>query len=108
FSSRRRHTRSKRDWSSDVCSSDLSPNDQLGALAKTHHHQASAAKYTPGGCVRLFLWDPAFECTAAPLQLGQSFCHTALPRIPNRYPNIHLHSVNLSRKEPFSVSNPVH
>src|SRR5699024_827362 len=27
FSSRRRHTRSKRDWSSDVCSSDLSPAD---------------------------------------------------------------------------------
>src|SRR5699024_12187179 len=25
-SSRRRHTRSKRDWSSDVCSSDLSPS----------------------------------------------------------------------------------
>src|SRR5699024_12219651 len=25
FSSRRRHTRSKRDWSSDVCSSDLWP-----------------------------------------------------------------------------------
>src|SRR5699024_11760987 len=25
FSSRRRHTRSKRDWSSDVCSSDLNP-----------------------------------------------------------------------------------
>src|SRR5438067_3908000 len=25
FSSRRRHTRSKRDWSSDVCSSDLLP-----------------------------------------------------------------------------------
>src|SRR5207249_7799956 len=27
FSSRRRHTRSKRDWSSDVCSSDLSRTD---------------------------------------------------------------------------------
>src|SRR5438067_11129088 len=27
FSSRRRHTRSKRDWSSDVCSSDLIPNE---------------------------------------------------------------------------------
>src|SRR2546421_7594216 len=26
FSSRRRHTRSDRDWSSDVCSSDLGPN----------------------------------------------------------------------------------
>src|SRR5699024_11452924 len=29
FSSRRRHTRSKRDWSSDVCSSDLT-SAQLG------------------------------------------------------------------------------
>src|SRR5207249_5516663 len=27
FSSRRRHTRSKRDWSSDVCSSDLRETD---------------------------------------------------------------------------------
>src|SRR5256884_2732351 len=27
FSSRRRHTRCSRDWSSDVCSSDLNPND---------------------------------------------------------------------------------
>src|SRR5699024_11903600 len=28
FSSRRRHTRSKRDWSSDVCSSDLAAEHQ--------------------------------------------------------------------------------
>src|SRR5699024_11585218 len=28
--SRRRHTRSKRDWSSDVCSSDLHSNDVFG------------------------------------------------------------------------------
>src|SRR5699024_12095122 len=28
FSSRRRHTRSKRDWSSDVCSSDLDLTDK--------------------------------------------------------------------------------
>src|SRR5438105_5087075 len=27
FSSRRRHTRSTRDWSSDVCSSDLCPDE---------------------------------------------------------------------------------
>src|SRR5699024_11399740 len=33
FSSRRRHTRSKRDWSSDVCSSDLSFTDTLSASA---------------------------------------------------------------------------
>src|SRR5207249_7693790 len=31
FSSRRRHTRSKRDWSSDVCSSDLSLNRRDGS-----------------------------------------------------------------------------
>src|SRR5207249_5837922 len=30
FSSRRRHTRSKRDWSSDVCSSDLEGNLWIG------------------------------------------------------------------------------
>src|SRR5437660_197058 len=38
FSSRRRHTRWPRDWSSDVCSSDLSP-----------HHTTSAAAMTGGG-----------------------------------------------------------
>src|SRR5207249_7396884 len=32
FSSRRRHTRSKRDWSSDVCSSDLRPRGCAGCL----------------------------------------------------------------------------
>src|SRR5205807_3435477 len=32
FSSRRRHTRLQGDWSSDVCSSDLMPSDNLSAL----------------------------------------------------------------------------
>src|SRR5699024_11653028 len=32
FSSRRRHTRSKRDWSSDVCSSDLSSPSVAGYI----------------------------------------------------------------------------
>src|SRR5699024_12085184 len=35
FSSRRRHTRSKRDWSSDVCSSDLPPR-------QVHHDRPSS------------------------------------------------------------------
>src|SRR5438067_1819254 len=34
FSSRRRHTRSKRDWSSDVCSSDLRSK---GSGTRLHH-----------------------------------------------------------------------
>src|SRR5690349_23483038 len=38
FSSRRRHTRSLRDWSSDVCSSDLTPflDWQAGRAACIH------------------------------------------------------------------------
>src|SRR5699024_11823584 len=34
FSSRRRHTRSKRDWSSDVCSSDLADQGLDGDLVE--------------------------------------------------------------------------
>src|SRR2546422_6833577 len=33
FSSRRRHTRCSRDWSSDVCSSDLEPHERAGGDA---------------------------------------------------------------------------
>src|SRR5437868_9967304 len=41
FSSRRRHTRSKRDWSSDVCSSDLLPAaGLLPQLGRLHHRHA--------------------------------------------------------------------
>src|SRR5438874_12803129 len=39
FSSRRRHTRSLRDWSSDVCSSDLSCVKEL-----THSHVCDLAE----------------------------------------------------------------
>src|SRR5207249_8472397 len=50
FSSRRRHTRSKRDWSSDVCSSDL---DDLARKNETEQ--------VPTGCVKCveasdFVW----------------------------------------------------
>src|SRR5207249_9526382 len=66
FSSRRRHTRSKRDWSSDLCSSDLIPphmmisahaselwnyvspqlKDPAGYLARVQEIIASAASET--------------------------------------------------------------
>src|SRR5699024_7272376 len=38
FSSRRRHTRSKRDWSSDVCSSDLPLNRHLMTTLEPGNH----------------------------------------------------------------------
>src|SRR3712207_7510551 len=38
FSSRRRHTRYWRDWSSDVCSSDLSDGYQVTQMDQFHTH----------------------------------------------------------------------
>src|SRR2546428_9771459 len=45
FSSRRRHTRSDRDWSSDVCSSDLPPyrTATRHAIAPTQMRRSRAA-----------------------------------------------------------------
>src|SRR2546429_6338467 len=45
FSSRRRHTRCSRDWSSDVCSSDLS-EDPRCLVEIAHHRQHSLAAVT--------------------------------------------------------------
>src|SRR5438067_11126226 len=60
FSSRRRHTRSKRDWSSDVCSSDLvrllgNPLEQViirpGCGTLGHDQQAEQGRQKPfPGC----------------------------------------------------------
>src|SRR5437660_12770774 len=43
FSSRRRHTRWPRDWSSDVCSSDLGGHEQLVAEHEPHRHRREAS-----------------------------------------------------------------
>src|SRR5699024_6848113 len=50
FSSRRRHTRSKRDWSSDVCSSDLLRQRMKAlyrALAQRHRLRSFKRSYDP-------------------------------------------------------------
>src|SRR5690349_23168209 len=39
FSSRRRHTRSLRDWSSDVCSSDLQAHEPHRTPARAQHRE---------------------------------------------------------------------
>src|SRR5690349_8316542 len=48
FSSRRRHTRSLRDWSSDVCSSDL---DAVGVERVVHDRVADAVATADAGGV---------------------------------------------------------
>src|SRR2546428_3520372 len=60
FSSRRRHTRSDRDWSSDVCSSDL---DEV----RTEDGEYAPQAGTPYGLFRRFLQSPSkLPCTAPP------------------------------------------
>src|SRR5699024_12089522 len=49
FSSRRRHTRSKRDWSSDVCSSDLLFDGQVAFHQCQFLFQSAAAFAAQGG-----------------------------------------------------------
>src|SRR5207249_9736926 len=58
FSSRRRHTRSKRDWSSDVCSSDLSRSTTRRASDRS----LPRASRTPAELSSTFVSTP---CTAA-------------------------------------------
>src|SRR5204863_3296965 len=67
FSSRRRHTRSLRDWSSDVCSSDLEPYmvilshheraDSQQAFASMRAAEAYIRRNTPRPSARSTFWD---------------------------------------------------
>src|SRR5699024_11505731 len=83
FSSRRRHTRSKRDWSSDVCSSDLTLDAQrfatlmnasvLDTPAVTYpldtHYLPHAGR---AGCTRDFLNHLAHQAQLARANTGHS------------------------------------
>src|SRR3989440_7123628 len=55
FSSRRRHTRSDRDWSSDVCSSDLDLDERVQPFVGSADDVAAAmaARDAGPGCVDL-------------------------------------------------------
>src|SRR2546429_4927093 len=47
FSSRRRHTRCSRDWSSDVCSSDLLDSERYSAPKLTPRPSCAVGSFTP-------------------------------------------------------------
>src|SRR5437868_11875154 len=80
FSSRRRHTRSKRDWSSDVCSSDLAETlaapPRLGALPLTVREGAETwgrgerFGYVPLADGRVY----CFAVVSAPEEIGRASC----------------------------------
>src|SRR5690606_24499658 len=74
FSSRRRHTRFSRDWSSDVCSSDLQDQQPLGSVPERRG-------------VRRALVLPAVRSVGNPadlraVQRGTGHGHLRLPRAP--------------------------
>src|SRR5256886_13061114 len=57
FSSRRRHTRFDCDWSSDVCSSDLSPAFRLGCLWQNLNRVGLLVSSPVAGCSAV-TWSP--------------------------------------------------
>src|SRR5699024_11995557 len=53
FSGRRRHTRSKRDWSSDVCSSDLDfPQPDFPQITRNSPFSTVKSRCRSAGCCR--------------------------------------------------------
>src|SRR5699024_11537976 len=71
FSSRRRHTRSKRDWSSDVCSSDLlSLAARRWATASRNSSEFTAFAWKPGSTrpTRSLVMMPSFS------EIGRASC----------------------------------
>src|SRR5699024_11221180 len=95
FSSRRRHTRSKRDWSSDVCSSDLAQADapRVFAVCANHHPvgptllhpfvQGRKRTVRMGFSCRYFVFSPAVQAAQ------RAFFSLPLP------PYLSLHSFSL-------------
>src|SRR5215813_13562405 len=64
FSSRRRHTRCGRDWSSDVCSSDLTSIPKVNGRAfVTGAHKYTYDMKRPGMLWAKVLYPPQFEAT---------------------------------------------
>src|SRR2546429_935784 len=70
FSSRRRHTRCSRDWSSDVCSSDLVPRPVLKLIVEHPVLAPYLHPETPGR-VPLLVSDHLLEPGVTPSRFGQ-------------------------------------
>src|SRR5690606_41636659 len=72
FSSRRRHTRFSRDWSSDVCSSDL--DDGLCAAFLDLGHEVPAHLVSPHPLERMG-WGPvAAQADLHEVEIGRASC----------------------------------
>src|SRR5690606_32925245 len=84
FSSRRRHTRFSRDWSSDVCSSDLSTSERLPAISPIRYRtreyprplpiewRSTEAKMTGDALGFVHLADDSGELSASELEIRRN------------------------------------
>src|SRR5207253_5561114 len=92
FSSRRRHTRWPRDWSSDVCSSDLLPSPK-----------SSRTAWHPGGRsarLRLSVRNPADRVLAAHARLLHAAPQIACHELATPIAETKLHSARILRRAP--------
>src|SRR5690606_39748784 len=67
FSSRRRHTRFSRDWSSDVCSSDLPFRDRLSAQRPKSCVAAPSCSVARSTCVSTLSHHGSRTCSSTPI-----------------------------------------
>src|SRR5699024_1858079 len=87
FSSRRRHTRSKRDWSSDVCSSDL-PLEVVDGVAPVGEEPLPLYEFEPSPegvldallprYIRARMFNALLQAAASELAARQRAMHTAV------------------------------
>src|SRR5438067_9812902 len=104
FSSRRRHTRSKRDWSSDVCSSDLRCGAALTALVGVCVATGASASQTPADSTPPRAPDRLFEATE-PLDLTLKADFGAINKTRgNRSEERRVGKEGRSRRSPYEES----
>src|SRR5207249_6226981 len=72
FPGRRRHTRSKRDWSSDVCSSDLVRVGNSGPLVKTDSAGVFVAQNVTPGFIAIEVRQIGFEPGTFDIRIPES------------------------------------
>src|SRR5690606_40409893 len=87
FSSRRRHTRFSRDWSSDVCSSDLLANSLIGLPDSTITANTCRAAIRPSPVVawsRRMMWP---DCS--PPKIGRASCRDRVEKPEGLHSTVH-------------------
>src|SRR5207253_5693528 len=82
FSSRRRHTRWPRDWSSDVCSSDLPPGAEVRRMTASRRSATDKGRSAP----RLYLVSPSLDTPALAAKLAEALAAADVAAVLARGP----------------------